>query len=45
MTVKFYGKAESAANGILEAFQKPDELPAALAPVFINRKDDVPCRK
>ena len=45
MTVKFYGEAETAANGILDAFKKPDELPAALAPVFINRKDDVPCRK
>ena len=45
MAVKFYGKAESAANQILAAFQNPEQLPKALAPVFIHRKDDVPCRK
>ena len=42
---KFYGKAESAANVILEAFQRPGQLPAALAPIFIQRKADIPCRK
>ncbi len=42
---KFYGKAESAANVILDAFQNPGQLPAALAPIFITRKADIPCRK
>ena len=45
MTVKFYGKAEEAANVILGAFQNPEKLPRALAPIFIKRKDDLPCRK
>ena len=45
MTTKFYGKAESAANTILNAFKNPNSLPAALAPIFINRHDDVPCRQ
>ena len=40
--MRFYGKAETAATAILEAFQSGD-LPAALAPVFIRRKDGVPC--
>ncbi len=44
MTVRFYGKAEAAAKAILDAFQDPQELPNALAPVFIRRKDNVPCR-
>ncbi len=43
--MKFYGKAESAANVILDAFKHPDQLPAALAPIFIERNDDIPCRK
>ncbi len=43
MTTKFYGKAEDAANTILNAFKNPNSLPAALAPIFINRHDDVPC--
>jgi len=42
---KFYGKAESAANVILDAFQNPGQLLAALAPIFITRKADIPCRK
>jgi len=41
--MKFYRKAESAATRILEAF-KTGNLPRALAPVFVNRKDNVPCR-
>ena len=45
MTVRFYGKAETAANTILKAFQNPGELPKALAPIFIKRRDDVPCRQ
>ena len=42
--MRFYGKAESAANSILRAFQSPSTLPAAIAPVFIQRKDGSPCR-
>ena len=45
MTVKFYGKAEDAANVILGAFKDPRNLPKAIAPIFIKRKDDIPCRK
>ena len=44
MTTKFYGKAETAAKAILDAFQNPSELPKALAPMFIKRKDNVPCQ-
>lgn len=42
--MQFYRKAESAATRILEAFQSGN-LPKALAPVFVNRKDNVPCRQ
>ena len=42
--MRFYGKAEQAANSIVQAFQNPAALPAALAPIFIRRRDDVPCR-
>ncbi len=42
--MKVYGKAETAANSILCAFQSPSTLPAAIAPVFIRRKDGSPCR-
>jgi len=41
--MQFYRKAESAATEILEAFQTGN-LPQALAPIFIRRKDNVPCR-
>ena len=41
--MKFYNQAEAAAKRILEAFQAGD-LPKALAPIFIHRKDNVPCR-
>jgi len=41
--MQYYGKAESAAARILEAFKSGD-VPKALAPVFIRRRDDVPCR-
>lgn len=40
---KYYGKAEAAANAIVAAFQTGN-VPAALAQVFIQRKDDTPCR-
>ena len=44
--MKLYGKhAQEVANRIVEAFRHPDELPKVLAPIFIRRKDDVPCRK
>jgi hypothetical protein len=42
--MKFYGKAQEVAEKILEAF-KSGNLPKALAPVFVRRKDDVPCRQ
>jgi len=41
--MQFYGKAESAASRILAAFQE-GSIPEAIAPVFIRRKDDIPCR-
>jgi hypothetical protein len=41
--MKFYGKAQDVAEQILEAFKNGD-VPKALAPVFIKRKDNVPCR-
>ena len=36
-------KAEAAASQILDAFRSGN-LPQALAPIFINRRDNVPCR-
>jgi hypothetical protein len=42
--MQFYRKAESAATRILEAFRSGN-LPKALAPIFVNRKDDTPCRR
>ena len=41
--MKLYGKAESAAARIIEAF-KARTVPAALAPIFIKSKADTPCR-
>jgi len=41
--MKLIGKAEDVANKIIEAFQTGN-LPKALAPIFIRRKDGVPCR-
>lgn len=43
--MKLYGKAEGIATIILDAFQHPKTLPEKLAPVFIHRKDNVPCRR
>jgi len=43
MTTVFKRRAEECAQTILAAFEGGD-LPKALAPVFINRKDNVPCR-
>ena len=42
--MQFYRKAESAATRILEAF-RTGNLPEALAPIFIRRKDNLPCRE
>jgi hypothetical protein len=41
--MQYFGKAEEVAGQILEAF-KGGNLPKALAPLFIRRKDGVPCR-
>ena len=41
--MKYFGRAEEVANKIVEAF-KAGNLPKALAPIFIRRKDGVPCR-
>jgi hypothetical protein len=41
--MKYYGRAESVAQKIIETF-KNGNIPKALAPVFICRKDNVPCR-
>jgi hypothetical protein len=41
--MKFYGRAEQVAEKILEAF-KTGGVAKAMAPVFIRRKDNVPCR-
>lgn len=42
--MQFYGKATEVANRILAAFETGD-LPKALAPVFVRRRDNVPCRQ
>ena len=39
--MKFYGKAEESAKRIVAAFEAGN-LPAALAPIFIDRHDDRP---
>lgn len=41
--MKFYGKAEGIAAGILSAFEA-GTVPDALAQVFIKRSDSTPCR-
>ena len=43
MSTQFYGKAETAANRILDLFKSGD-VPKALAPIFIRRNDAIPCR-
>ena len=43
-SMKYYGKAEDSAKRIMEAF-KSGNLPKALAPIFVQRKDGVPCRE
>jgi len=43
--MKLYGHANEIAERIVDAFRSPETLPAALAPIFIHREDDVPCRR
>ena len=43
MSATFTDKAEQAAARILQAFESGN-LPKSLAPIFINRKDNIPCR-
>jgi hypothetical protein len=44
--MKMHGKhTQDVAARIVEAFKHPEELPHALAPIFIRRKDDIPCRR
>jgi hypothetical protein len=41
--MNYYGRAQAVAEQIVEAFQSGN-IPIALAPVFVHRKDGVPCR-
>ena len=41
--MKYYGKATAVATRIIQHFQTGD-IPKALAPIFIRRRDDIPCR-
>ena len=44
--MKLYGeRTQAVAERIIDAFRSPEHLPGALAPVFVRRHDDVPCRK
>jgi len=44
--MRAFGKhTQEVAERIVDAFKHPEQLPAALAPIFIRRQDDVPCRK
>ena len=44
--MRTFGKhTQEVADRIVDAFRHPEQLPAALAPIFIHREDDVPCRK
>ena len=44
--MRTFGKhTEEVAQRIVDAFRHPETLPAALAPIFIHRDDDAPCRK
>jgi len=44
MSLKFYGKSQEVAEGIIAMFESGN-LPSALAPIFIHRHDALPCRK
>jgi len=44
--MRLYGThTADVAERIIDAFRQPDQLPKALAPIFVHREDDVPCRK
>jgi len=43
MSFHYYGRAEEAAKRIMDLFQSGD-VPAALAPIFIRRHENTPCR-
>ncbi len=44
--MQLHGKhTKAVAERIIEAFKQPESLPKALAPIFIHRKDDIPCRR
>ncbi|NUM55775.1 MAG: hypothetical protein HUU46_19210 [Candidatus Hydrogenedentes bacterium] len=43
--MKFYGHSREVADRIVEAFRHPEQLPEALAPIFIHGADDVPSSK
>lgn len=44
--MKLFGKhTQEVAERIVNAFRQPEQLPKALAPIFIHRGDDAPCRK
>ena len=44
--MKLYGKqTQSVVNKIIDAFKHPEQLPKALAPIFIHADEDSPCRK
>ncbi len=44
--MNFFGAhTRDVAERIVNAFHHPESLPKALAPIFIHRNDDVPCRK
>jgi len=42
--MKFYGKSEDASRKIVSLFES-GAVPTALAPVFVHRHDDLPCRR
>ena len=43
--MKLYGAhTHEVAERIVNAFEHPEQLPKALAPIFIHRNDDTPCR-
>lgn len=42
--MKFYGRAEQSATQIVKAFEA-GSLPAAIAPMFVKRRDNVPMRE
>ena len=43
--MKYYGKAQETAQMILNAFEQPQTLPGAIAPMFLKNENGTPCRK